>query len=1614
MDSDSTRSSLQFYVNGVKRVLDDVQPDTTLLEYLRSAGLTGTKLGCGEGGCGACTVTVSSFDPATQSVLHKPVNACLAPLCTMDDCQVTTVEGIGSVPIAADSTGTVGEQQKGGLHPVQQRIADFHGSQCGYCTPGIVMSMYTLLQNNAKPTLDDVEEAWDGNLCRCTGYRPLLDAARTFCTDKDSTPSSGACSGGKTAGVYMVSGSNSNSNSNAAVRPTSPSGKVPDTESSGDETVTASADAPVPPEKAVKLVVSDSRQKVCDETYTSKNKDDSESYAALPFPEDLRTMTPTALSIKGERVAWYAPVTLQDLLEVKQQHPDAKLIVGNTEVGIETKFKHMKYSTQVGITRVPELNILRLITPAESAGWKQGGVLIGGAVTLGTMLHFIKQIIAERKDTPLGYTTRALAAIAAMSKWFASTPIRSVAAVCGNIATASPISDLNPMLMACGAVLHIVSATNPTGRMLPMSEFFLGYRKTDMAKDEIIKAVHVPLTASQFEYVLPYKQARRREDDITIANAGLRVSLTPQSESENKSESESESSSDNTNTTAAGCWKVAVASFCYGGMAATTVSASGTMAAATGAAWTEENLHSLLLPALDKDMPLPDDVPGGMPTFRRTLSRSFLYKFYVAIALQLKQDIAASENPGSYPAAPIIAPKCESAADTFVTGHRPVSTGVQEYTTDTKGGLQKFHPSLHAVDNSTPHNMHHLAQSAADKAAAVTASSTGRGGEPVRAPVGQPLRHQSAALQVTGEALYTDDEVVPANTAECSFVLSGKANCRITKIDPSPALAMPGVLAFFTAADVPGHNQIGAIVKDELLFRGMGVGVAEAGSAEGLGTVHAVGQPIGLIVAETRQQAQAASLAVVVDYEALPALVVNPGSRNDNGAIVTIQDAISYSVSAKEGKSGAQVVEDKDLGNFYGRNMMPIGTDSGPENPHNKTTDSSFCAEHAIEQYAIKEKASPGEDQGVERVIRHTVNGDMTAALAGCDTVVEGDIRIGAQEHFYLECNAALVVPGEGVELRITSSTQNPTKTQNFVAYVLGIPAMKIVSRTKRMGGGFGGKETRSAFVACAAALASHKLRRPCRINLDRNEDMAIVGARHAFVGKYRAGVKKIDISDAPAGTCPYRLEAMDVQLYSNGGYSFDLSVPVMDRALLHLDNVYKFDNFRAVGRVARTACTSATAFRGFGGPQGLMVCESAIEHLAHTLQVTPQALRTANLYKEGDLTPFGQTLEDCNIRGMWSDMVKNAHVADRETQVADFNAKHRWKKRGICLMPNKFGINFTAKFMNQGGALVHVYTDGTVLVNHGGTEMGQGLNTKMIQIAARCFGISADCVTVAETSTDKVANASPTAASMSTDLYGMAVLDACEQINARLAPIWASFEAASDGGGVAQTFKDVVMTAFFDRVDLSAHGYYAVPGDRCGFDFEMDVQEHNKERGMPFNYFTYGVACAEVEVDILTGDMHMIRVDILMDLGSSINPALDIGQIEGAFIQGFGWCTMEEMVWGDSEHKWVRPGHLFTQGPGTYKIPSFNDVPLDFRVRLTSNYRNKFAVHSSKAVGEPPLFLGSAAFWATKSAIYEARKEEGLTGHFVLDSPCTSERIRVACTDSFTGGKDVRPKGSF
>jgi xanthine dehydrogenase/oxidase len=524
---------------------------------------------------------------------------------------------------------------------------------------------------------------------------------------------------------------------------------------------------------------------------------------------------------------------------------------------------------------------------------------------------------------------------------------------------------------------------------------------------------------------------------------------------------------------------------------------------------------------------------------------------------------------------------------------------------------------------------------------------------------------------------------------------------------------------------------------------------------------------------------------------------------------------------------------------------------------------------------------------------------------------------------------------------------QAPQKHQKWVAHVLDLPMSKVVCKTKRIGGGFGGKETRSAMVAAVTCVPAFLLRRPVKLTLDRDHDMMITGQRHAFLGKYKVGFSKEG-----------KVLALDLKLYNNGGNSLDLSHSILERAMFHSDNVYAIPNLRIEGKVCFTHQASNTAFRGFGGPQGMLIAENWIERIARVVNRPTEEIRELNFQQEGHTLHYGQNLEGCHLQNVWTELKSSCEFDKRRAEVDSFNQNHRWKKRGVAMVPTKFGISFTTKFLNQAGALVQVYTDGTVLATHGGVEMGQGLHTKVAQIAASAFGIPASHVFISETSTDKVPNSSPTAASASSDMYGAAVLDACEQIKARLNQLSKEMPQAS--------FAEVVFAAYLQRIDLSAHGFYITP--EIGFEWDVG-------KGKPFAYYTFGAAFAETEIDTLTGDFYLRRVDIVMDLGHSLNPAIDVGQIEGGFVQGLGWVALEELKWGDKAHPWVRPGHLFTQGPGTYKIPTCNDVPIDFRVMLLKDAPNPKAVHSSKAVGEPPLFLASAALFAIKDAILAARR---------------------------------------
>lgn len=609
--------------------------------------------------------------------------------------------------------------------------------------------------------------------------------------------------------------------------------------------------------------------------------------------------------------------------------------------------------------------------------------------------------------------------------------------------------------------------------------------------------------------------------------------------------------------------------------------------------------------------------------------------------------------------------------------------------------------------------------------------------------------------------------------------------------------------------------------------------------------------------------------------------------------------------------------------------------------------------------------------------------GDVDAGLEAATHVFAGEFTFSGQEHFYLETHCALAHVDEGGQIFVQSSTQHPSETQEIVAHVLGRASHEVTVQCLRMGGGFGGKEMQPHGYAAIAALGSILTGRPVRLRLDRTQDLTMTGKRHGFHAQWRVGFD----DDG-------RLQALDATLTADGGWSLDLSEPVLARALCHSDNAYWIPNVRVNGRIARTHKASNTAFRGFGGPQGMILIEDILGRCAPLLGVDAMELRRRNFYSEGQPTPYGQpVLQADRLERCWEGVATSGELDRRLAEVEAFNAAHTDRKRAIGMTPVKFGISFNLTAFNQAGALVHVYKDGSVLINHGGTEMGQGLHTKMIQVAATALGVPLERVRLAPTRTDKVPNTSATAASSGADLNGGAVKNACEQITDRLRSIAAGElgvhphdvvfrDGLVTGLGSAQslTWDELVKMSYFRRVQLWAAGFYRTEG----LHWDSSVMQGN-----PFKYFAYGVAATEVEVDGFTGAYSTRRVDIVHDVGDSLSPLVDIGQVEGGYVQGAGWLTLEDLRWDESDSD--RRGRFLTQSASTYKLPSFSEMPVEFNVALLERAHEEGAVYGSKAVGEPPLMLA----FSVREALRQAAAAFGPAGVAVdLASPATPEAV--------------------
>jgi xanthine dehydrogenase molybdopterin binding subunit/xanthine dehydrogenase small subunit len=1258
-------SAIEFRLNGDPVRVDSVSPNTTLLEWLRTSGLTGSKEGCAEGDCGACSIAIVDRD-ARGKRCYRAINSCLVPLPLMAGREIISVEGVCSHAAAsacgkAKRADTAARLQ---LHPVQKAMVENFGSQCGYCTPGFIMSLFEGYYRKDLKTGAQLDEQLCGNLCRCTGYRPIRDAA---------------------------------------------------------------ADA-----------------------FAQRNGSDA-------FDAQLKTakakLKAARYNFDGE--TFLRPTSLEKLFRAMAEYPDARLIAGATDLGLEITKRFQRFPTLISIEAVAELNEIS----STETEWQ-----IGAATTLTKLDDLLGAEFPEIRQ---------------MLSVFGSRQIRNRATLGGNLVTASPIGDSAPVLLALDANVVIASAAGE--RVLPLDEFFVAYRKTALQPGEILKSVIIPRPEPGVETRRRFfKVSKRREMDISTVAACFAITLDERGIITN-------------------------ARLAYGGVAALPVRAKKTEAALIGKQWSASTCEEVV-PILENEFTPISDVRGSA-LYRQQMIASLLRKFF------------ADDSP----------------------------------ETRTRGSAPLRRDALLRVPD---------------------------------------FPHESAHKHVTGEAIYVDDVAQSQTMLEVWPVCSPHAHAKILRRDASEARAMPGISAVLLAEDVPGLNDVGAVRHDEILL------------ADDEVLYH--GHIVALVVGETQELCRAAAAKVVVEYETL----------------------------------------------------LPI-----------------FTIEAAIEANSFH-----SDPHFIRR-------GTVAAALRAAPLTLEGELSLGGQDHFYLETNAAWAEIGEDGTVFISSSTQHPSEVQHIVAHLLDLPMHSVVVECPRMGGGFGGKETQAAILASLAALAATKTKRKVRVRFNRDQDMMITGKRHPFLGKFHVGFDEQGM-----------LLAAKIDLFSNGGWSLDLSRAITDRALFHLDNAYYIPSVEFSGRVVKTNLASNTAFRGFGGPQGMLVIEEIIDRVARATGLTPETVRERNLYRgsgETNTTPYGQEIEDNRIQTVWNELTETSEFAKRREQLAKWNGEHPNRKRGIAMTPVKFGISFTTTHLNQAGALVLLYQDGTAQVNHGGTEMGQGVYTNIALIAARELGITTDRVRVMATRTDKVPNTSATAASCGTDLNGAAVKNACDTLRARLLPFAVEMLSEKVGSAVpperivfngnmvidpenpaaAFPFAELLQRAYFARTSLSATGFYRTP------DIYYD---RDAGRGKPFHYFAVGAAVSEVEVDGFTGMTHIRRVDILHDVGDAINHGVTLGQVEGGFIQGAGWLTNEELVW-DSE------GRLLTDSPDTYKIPAVGDTPDVFNVTFLSNATQSNVVHGSKAVGEPPLMLAISVREAIRDAIAAFGKSDG---NVTLASPATCEAI--------------------
>jgi xanthine dehydrogenase small subunit len=1502
------RDQITFILDAERITVNNPSPQMRLIDYLHRQDIAkgGTKLVCGQGGCGACTVMLTSYDFGQGKITHRAINACLRPLAGLDGAMITTTQGIGNV--------------KDGIDEVQYKLAANNGSQCGYCSPGFTMNMFTLRQNHERLSQKQIEDSFDGNICRCTGYRPILEAFKQFADD------------------YQAPNPAPEIKIDPNFKPGSikPFSKV------------------LPPED---------------------------------FIEYMRN--PQPISISNDGYSYRRPVSLKALYQIKEHNgptgADFRLICGNTSVGIyETRAiyaeKVLDPTYLVDISAIAELQHVNI---------GEKGIELGGAISLTRLLNVLDRAIDELSPD----LTAGLVALREHLLVVANLQIRNEASLAGNVYIGTNLgflSDVVLMLATLGASVTVSSSEgSETYQMLDLPT------ENQLPKSAIYESFFIPYTTER-THVRSYKIRRRNEDCHALVNAGFLVQFT-----ENGLVEDCRIVYNGINA------DYQIESTTYG-LQFHPITVEKTRELLIGSEWNQATI-SAALSSLAREVAAyePPTGPAGpyeigqIPfSYRASLAENLFYKFAVAVADQIEPDK--------------VNPTIRSAGKIY---QRPVSTGRQYY-------------------NSYPEEL----------------------------PVSDPYIKLSAFMQTTGEARYTHDMERPPNTLEAAFVYSLVAFGQFYyKLPVTTAQASKGerisvkqlitflrdwhseFVAFINYDDLPvkTKNWVGLGGDDPIFVPSMDQ-TLPAGIEQNPNFfpdhVTCVGAPIGLIVC--KNQSTTKQIADFVRTECI-------------------------SFEAKPWKSFEQALEEK----FY----FPEYPPNNPGLTH------------------IPEISRPGSNT-------EWLDAPAQVPFKEDDKifpVVSGSRRTGYQNHFYLETMNTVAIPGENRSITINTASQVIADNQYTAAGVLGIPAANVQVKLTRLGGGFGGRQTRSRFNSTAAAVAAWTLNKPVRLALDRNTNFITCGERHAYQGDYA-------VAYDDDGT----IKGFSIDYKSDGGNTYDVSFPIMDLSLQSSDNAYNIGTYRVSGNICQTNKASNTAFRTFGLVQAVNLTEQAIEHVAYKLGKTPEAIREKNLYKDGtdawasfkitgqtiatlqrlkisqqaldalkpienvlyedqasfeqaveahdptatfsgalnldnrvslkeysttsyDFAPYMQGLKFCKLRELWDCLKQESRFEERQKDIHDFNRENKWRKRGISMIPLKYGISYSGPrgTLDQGGAYVVAYSsDGSVLVSHGGVEMGQGIQTKMAQIAAETLNVPIELIKMSDTDTNVVSDASATAASTGSDLNGGAVALACRRLRDRLEKFCEDLEqytvyfskfdtSRMDAGMVMQVetvtrnwrehwpevWPIICSLAYVNRVGLAAEARYKSP-NYSGVDINHSI-------GNPFFYYTYAVAASEVEIDVLTGDFTILRSDILFDVGKSLNPLIDIGQIEGGFVQGIGYLTMEEMTYQGPQEA-PRDGYpeaaITSTNTWEYKPPGTKSIPLDMHVRIYDNSGctlqrkepklDAAAVKSSKGIGEPPLVLGNTVFFAIKQAVQAFYRDQGHDAWVGMDAPATVQRIQSAC----------------